>query len=159
MDRRQPADHRVILDRHMARERRDIGHDDAMAERAIMRDVAIGENMIVRAYARDFAVTGRAVNRDIFAKRVPVADFRARDAAFPFQILRLQSNARERKNFISFSQLRVAINNDMRMKFTLLAQRDVFADHAVRPDLAAGAEFRLGMDDCGRMDHFRYRAA
>jgi len=56
---------------------------------------------IVRADARDFAVTGRTVDGDVFAEGVAVADFRARQAALPFQILRLQPDAGERK--ISFS--------------------------------------------------------
>jgi hypothetical protein len=131
------------LDRDVARERRDVGHDDVAAEHAIVRDVAVGEDVIVRADARDFAVARRAVNGDVFAKSVFIADFRARDAAFPFQVLRLQADARERKNFIFFAELRVAVNDDVRMQFAAVAERDVFADDAIRPDFATGRRFAL----------------
>ena len=106
------------------------------AQRAIVRDVAVGQDVIVRADARDLAVAGRAVDGDVFAEGVVVADFRARDAALPFQVLRLQSDAGEGKNFILLAQLRVAVNDDVRMQFAFVAQRDVFADDAIRADLA-----------------------
>ena len=89
MHRRQPANHRMVLDGHVAGERRDVGHDDVAAQRAIVRDVAVGKDVIARADARDFTVAGRAVNGDVFAEGVAVADFGARDAALPFQVLRL----------------------------------------------------------------------
>ena len=127
----------MVLDGHVARERRDVGHDDVAAQRAIVRDVAIGQDVIVRADARDLAVAGRAVNGDVFAEGVAVADFGARDAALPFQVLRLQPDARERKNFILLSEFRVAVNDDVRMKFAPVAERHVFADDAVGADLAS----------------------
>ena len=51
-----------------------------------------------------FAVAGRAVDGDVFAEGVVVADLRARDAALPFQILRLESDAGEGKDFILLAQ-------------------------------------------------------
>ena len=100
MHRRQSADDRVILHRHVAGQRRDVGHDDVVAERDVVRDVAVGQDVIVRADGRDFAVAGGAVDGDVFAKGVVVADLRARDAALPFQVLRFQADAGERENFI-----------------------------------------------------------
>jgi len=72
-------------------------------------------NVIMRTDARRVAVTGGAVNRDVFAKRIMVADFGAGDAALPFQILSLQPDAGERENFISFSQPGVPVNDHVRM--------------------------------------------
>ena len=100
MHRRQPADDRMILDGHMARQRRHVGHDDVVAQRAIVRDVTVGQDGVVRTDARDFAVAGRAVNGDVFAEGVAVADFRAGDAALPFQILGFQPEAGEREDFV-----------------------------------------------------------
>ena len=54
-----------------------------------MRNMAVSKDVIVRPDARDFAVTGRAMNRDIFAECIVAADFRARDTSVPFQVLRL----------------------------------------------------------------------
>jgi hypothetical protein len=38
-----------------------------------------------------------------------------------------------------------------------VTQRDVFADDAVRPDLAFSADLRFGMDDCRRMNHGNFK--
>ena len=65
----------------------------------------------------------------------------ARDAALPFQVLRLQPDAGERKNFIFLAQLRVAVNDHVRMQFAFVAQHDVFADDAIRTDFAARRRF------------------
>jgi hypothetical protein len=115
--------------------------------------------MIVRTDARRVAIAGRAVDGDVFTESIVVADFRARDAAFPFQILRLQPDAGERKNFIFLSQLRMPINDDVRMQFAFFAERNVFADDAVRPDFAAGTDLRLRMNDGGVMNHRLTRRA
>src|SRR6202012_1446689 len=44
-------------------------------------------------------------------------------------------------------------DDDMRMQNTFLAQRDVFADDAIRSDFAIGTNLRLGMNDGGGMNH------
>ena len=49
-----------------------------------MRNVAISKDVVVGTDARDFAVTGRAVDGHVFAECVVVADFRAGNAAVPF---------------------------------------------------------------------------
>ena len=77
---------------------------------------------------------------DVFAEGVVVADLRAGDAALPFQILRLQPDAGEGKNFVLLAQPRVAVNDDVRMQLAARAQRDVLADDAIRPDLAVRAD-------------------
>src|SRR5882724_12277721 len=153
MHRRQSADDRKIFDGHMTGKRRNIRHDDAISERAIMCDVAICENRVVRANARGFSIAGRAVNRDVFAEGVAVADFRARDSAAPFQILRLQPDAREWKNFVFASEFRMAVNDHMRMQFAFVAENHIFANHAIRSDFAIFSNLRFGMNDCSRMKH------
>ena len=85
-------------------------------------------------------------------KGVAVADFRARDAALPFQILRAQADAGERKNFVRPAQLRMAVNDDVRMQFAAVAENHIFTDDAERPDLAIRADLRLGMNDRDRMN-------
>ena len=106
-----------------------------------MRDMAISKNGIMRADARDFTLARRAVNRDIFAKSVSIADFRARDAALPFQVLRLQPDACERKNFIFRSKRRVTVNDNVRMQSAFPAERDVFADDTIWPDFTIVSDF------------------
>ena len=78
---------------------------------------------------------------------------RARQAALPFQVLRLQSDAGEGKNLVAFAQHGVAVNHDVRMQPAIVPQHHVFADDTVRPDDAAGADLGFGVDhgiaDCG----------
>ena len=119
----------------------------------VVRNVAVGQDGVVRTDARDFAVAGRAVNRDVFAERIAIADFRARDAALPLQVLRFQPDAGERENFVLPAQFRVAVNDDVRMQFAAVAERHVFADDAVRANFAICADLRLRMNDGCLMNH------
>ena len=153
MDRRD-ADDRMIFHRDVAGQGCAVRHDDVAADDAIVRDVTVGQNVIMRTDARRVAVTGGAVNGDVFAQRVMVADFGAGDAALPFQILRLQSDAGERKNFISFPQPGVPVNDHVRMQPAIVAERDVLADDAIRPDFTTGTDLRLGVNDGGGMNHW-----
>ena len=91
----------------------------------------------------DFAVAGGAVDGDVFAEGVAVADFRVGHAALPFQVLRLEADAGEREDFIRLAERRVAVNDDVRMQFAVVAEGDVFANDAIRPDFAAGANHAL----------------
>ena len=124
-----------------------------------MRDVAIGENSIVRTDAGRLAVAGGAVDGDVFAEGIAVADVRARHAALPFQVLRFQPDAGEGENFVFLSQLRMAVNHNMRMELAFAAERHVFADNAVRPDVAIVADRALGMDDGGGINCMRSSAS
>ena len=71
--------------------------------------------MIIRADAGGIAITGGAVNGDVLPKRIVIADFGVSDAALPFQVLGLQPDAGERKNFISLAQFGVPVNDDVGM--------------------------------------------
>jgi hypothetical protein len=52
------------------------------------------------------------------------------------------------KNFVALAQRGVAVNDHVGMQPAMIAQRHVFADHAIRPDDAARANARLGMNHC-----------
>ena len=93
------------------------------------------------------------MNRHVFAKRVVAADLRAREAALPFQILRLQSDAGEGENLIVGAQRGMAVEDDVGMELAIIAQRHVLADHTIRPNDAARANPRLRVNHCRRMDH------
>src|ERR1039458_4243836 len=93
------------------------------------------------------------MNRYAFADRVVVTDLRARQAAFPFQILRLKPNAGEGVNLVALAQPRVAVNHDVRKQAAARPQLDVLPDNAVGSDFAAVADSCLGMDGCRRMNH------
>ena len=92
------------------------------------------------------------MNRDALAKDIPVANLRARDAALPLQVLRLQSKACGGENFIPLPQSRVTVNDDVRMKLVAVTENNVLTEDTVRADLATAADLRLGMDDGRGMD-------
>ena len=64
----------------MSRERADIGHDDVIAEGHVVRDVAVREQIIMRADRGEFAVAGGAVDGDVFAEGVFITDDRFGEA-------------------------------------------------------------------------------
>jgi hypothetical protein len=109
--------------------------------------------MIVGTDLRHFAVAGRAVDGNAFTKCIFIADFGSGQAALPFQVLRLESNAREREKFVAASDSSMAIDDHMWMQSATRAQNDVLADDTIGPDLAVYANLRLGMYDRRRMDH------
>src|SRR5437016_3454777 len=96
------------------------------------------------------------MNGHMFAESIVLADFRASDSAAPFHVLGFQSEADERKNFVASAQGSVAVNDDVRVKPTIVTEHNMLADDAARADLAIPADLRFGMNDCGRMDHRIY---
>ena len=63
------------------------------------------------------------------------------------QILRLQPDARKRKNLIPLPQLRVPVNHHVRMQLAPRPQLHVLADHTIWPNLTPIAHTRLRMND------------
>ena len=118
-----------------------------VAQPHVMRDMRVGENVIVRPHRRHLPVARRAVNGHVFAERVVIAYLRPRQATLPFQVLGLESDAGERKDVIAFPQPRVAINHHVRVKAAGRPQLHVLSDDAIRPYLAAGANLRVRMDN------------
>lgn len=157
VDRREAANDGVVFDHHMTGERRDVRHDHVISERDIMRDVAVGENVIARANGRVFAIGSAAVDCHVLAKGVVVANLRVSRAAFPFQVLRFQANAREGKNLIAAAECRVAVDHHVRMQLAVVAEFHVLADDAIRPNMARRRDLRLRMNNGGGMNHLRRR--
>ena len=76
-----PADVDVILDHHVAGQRRLAAHHEVIADDAVMRDVAVGEDDVVVAEHGEIAVLRGKVHGDVLAKHVAVADAQAGIAA------------------------------------------------------------------------------
>src|ERR1017187_8162596 len=93
------------------------------------------------------------MNGDAFTKHIAVADLQSRDAAFPFQVLRLLADAGEREDFVFLAELGVAVNDDMRMKQAIIPECDVSTDDAIRADFAARTDLGFGMNDGRCVDH------
>ena len=89
-------------------------------------------------------VARRAVDRNAFAECIVVADFRPREAALPFQVLRFESDTGEGKNLVLAAQTGMSINNHVRMQPATLPQFDVLADDTIRANLAIRADASVG---------------
>jgi len=137
----------MVLHDHMAGQGGITRHDDVIAQQAVVGDVRVGEQQVVRAEDGRVAIIRRAMDGHPFAENVPVADLQPRDAAFPLQVLGLLAEGGEREDFIFPAEFRVAVQDDMGMQFAAVAQGDVFADDAVRPDFAIGTNLCLRMND------------
>ena len=152
MHGRQSADHNVIFDGDVTGQSCDVGHDDLIAQGDVVRDVAIGEDIIARTHSCDLTVARGAVDRYIFAEGVVVADFRAGRSPLPFQVLCFQPKTGEGKYLVPPPEGGVSVNDHVGMQPATGTQRDMFADDAIRSDLTVIADSRLGMNDRGRMD-------
>jgi len=146
------TDDRMILNRDMAGDPRHRDHD-VVAHDDIVSDMAAAQDCVVRADPGHFAVAGRTVDGDSLPDGVEIPDLSSREAAFPFEVLRLQADRRERIDFVAATESGVAINYDMRMDAATVTQDDVLANHAIRPNLAISADFCFGMNDRRRMNH------
>jgi hypothetical protein len=76
-----------------------------------------------------------------------VAYLRPRHASLPFQVLRFKSDARKGKNLIALAQHRMPVNHHMRMQPAIPPQRHILPNDTKRPNDAALANLRLGMND------------
>ena len=104
------------------------------AQGDVVRDVAIGQDVVVRTNGRDFAVARGAVDGDVFPKSIVAADLGAGHAALPFQVLGFQADAGKGKNLIVRAQRGMAVNDHMGMQPATPAQGHMFADDAIRSD-------------------------
>ena len=134
MHRRQAGNDGVIFDSDVPGEADGIGEDDVVAELAVMRDVRVAEQQIVRADARRQILMGAAMDRGVLAEDVVIADFEPGRLAEVFEILGFPTDGCEGEKLVAAPEFRVSFEHDMRMQDTLVAQLHIRADHAEGAD-------------------------
>ena len=145
---------RAVMHRHMAAEQRAVRDDDVVAQLAIVADMAIRHQKIVRADDRFPVRFGRAMHRDVFAENIVVADAQPRRFALVFQILRRVADDAAgvklivRADFCFARQINMRPDNAMRAKF------HARVNHGIRPDLDRRVQLRFRMDDGGLDESF-----
>src|SRR5439155_16756301 len=144
VDRCQATNHCVILHHNMSSQSSDIGHDDVVTKSHVMRDVGVSEDVIVRTDCRTLAISGGAVDRDVLAESVAIADPRPRNPPLPLQILRFEANAGEWKDLIVATEGDVAINNDVRVKLASFTEDHMFTNHTIGTNITIGTDSRFG---------------
>src|SRR5712692_2699102 len=129
-----------------------VRHDDVIAQRDVVRHMAVSQHQVVRTDARSLAVASGAMNGHAFPKSVVVADLRAGAAALPFQVLGLEPDAGKRKDLILNTETGASVDDHVGMQMAAGSENNLGADHTVRPNQTARADFRFGMDDGGGVD-------
>ena len=74
VDAKTTADHSAIFNDHVASHLDRIGHHDAIAQFAVMAEMAIGHQEIAVADAGALPFVGGAVDRDALPNRIAIAD-------------------------------------------------------------------------------------
>src|SRR6266513_6205937 len=143
----QPANDGVIAHLHVASQRAVVRKNNSISNRAIVRDMAVGEKRATVADAR-FPFARRATaDCDEFAERVFIADFKVSRFALIFQVLRLLTNRAGGVKFIPRTGAHRSAKRDM------LLQPTIRAEHHVRTYYAIGTGDRSGADLCARIDN------
>ena len=125
----------------------------SVADVAVVRDVRVGHEEVVRADRRDAAAADRAaVDGDELAEDVVVADAQLGPLALELQVLRLGADRRLSEEAIALADGRGAFDAHVRADDRAGADGDVRADDRVRPDADVGRERGIAADDCGFCD-------
>ena len=112
----------MVLDRHMTGQCRGIGHDDVVAEKAVVRNVRADHQEIVISDAGMSATAfSSAVNIDVFAKCVVGTDRQKGFFAAVLEILRLDTDHAEGKEAVVAADRRRALNDDVRVQHAAVA--------------------------------------
>ena len=139
----------------VAAEGRAVGDHVAIADAAIVRDMAVHHQEIVIAHPGHHAAAGRArVEGNIFANGIALADDQFARLAAILEILGRRADGGEGKHHVAFAERGAALDRRVRMDFAALADSHARADHAVRTDLHLAVQLSAGIDDRGRVDAF-----
>ncbi|MEY9148080.1 hypothetical protein ABIF00_006064 [Bradyrhizobium elkanii] len=154
MHRRQAADIDEVADLAVAAERRRRREDHAIADHAVMADMAVVHEEAAIADAGEPAALDRAdVHRHALADGAGFADFEAGRLAAIAEILRRPAERRERRDDAAGADPGMPADRDMRDQLAVLAKHDIGADDAVRTDLGAGPDHSAIGNPRSRVDH------
>ena len=144
---------RTIKNRDVTREQNAVGKDDAVVDVRIMADMNIRHDEVVRADDGFSVGLGGAMNGDVFAKDIVVADAGARGRAVVLQILRRITDDAARVELILGSDSQQAREINMRPDDAASAEFHASVNDRIRPDLHGRIELCFRRNDCGRMNH------
>lgn len=151
----ETGDDDVVSDVDVAGEHGGVGQDVVVAELAIVGDVGVGEEEVVVPDGGGLAGAGGAVEGDVFAEDVVVADDQAGGFAGVFQVLAFDADGGEGEKFVPRSDGRAAVDDDVGVQLAIGSEGDSGFDDAKRADVAGGVDFGFRGDDGGGVDHGR----
>lgn len=153
VDQAVAGNERPILDRHMPAEHRAVGDQDVIAQARVVAHMAVRHQKIIRADHGVLLHFAGAMNRDVLAKNIVVADHQPRRAALVFQILRRVAHHAAGVEMVARPDARVPGQMHERPYHATRAERHRPVNHGMRPDRGRGIDLRSGMNDGGRMNH------
>ena len=153
MENAVPAKESAVVHRDVAAEQAIVRDNDVVADRAVVPEMRAGHEKIIVAEASR-GIRGRsAMNRDVLADEVAVADLhRTLRALLETQILRRAANDCAVSNLVRRAQPDCAFNHDMRLHDRVRANFHLRPDQGIRSDLDVLAEAGAGIDDRSRSE-------
>ena len=143
------AENGVIAYLAMAGEHDVIGEDNVVADLAVMRHMRVGEEgAFVADDCLQAAGLGAGVHGDALADQAVVADGEDGTLTVIFEILRLVADGGEGEDAAARANRRAPGDDSVRDQFDALAQSNLRADMAKRPDAHAGGQLRAVLDNC-----------
>src|SRR5258708_32754385 len=138
----------------MAAERRTVGHDDTVAQPAVVRDVGIGHEQVVVADPRDaLVVSGAAIDGAALPEHVPLADLQPRRLTLVFLVLRRVTDRGELEELVVGTDRRQAGDDHVRTDAGTRPDAHARSDDREGADLDVGGELGLRRDYRVRVDH------
>jgi len=135
MDARHAPDDGIILDMDMSGKVRRIGHDDVVAELAIVGDMAIRHDEIAVAdHGHADVRRCRAIDRNVFTDRIELAEDDLCDFALVLQVLGFAADRCKLVDAAAFADVGVFLNHCMG------------ADDAILPDVHERPHIGIGTD-------------
>ena len=135
-----PGEQRAVCDRH------------AVADAAVVRDVAVRHQHVVVADARGSAFGAAAMDRHAFANDVALADVEPAHALAKLRVLRLAAEHDVFVNLVGAAHARIAAYDGVGVDLARVADHRVGVDDRVRADADVRAELSARIDDCGGMN-------
>src|SRR5215469_7057171 len=141
----------MLLNQHVTRERAVVREDHIVFDHTVMSNMAIRQEIPTVTHSSDRANRSRPINCDKFSETVCFADFQICRLPLIFQILRLLPDRTTGVKPVSSSDLYRSAYRDVVLQPTTGSDGHLPPDHAVRANNGIRTNFRIRINDRGRM--------
>src|SRR5215467_5249111 len=148
VDAGQPTDYRMVANGDVSGQAGRIGHDQIVAQTAIVCHMAIGHEKVLVADRRHPAARlCPPIDGHVLPEHVVVSYDHLCRLPLVAEVLGRATDRHKRIQFASFADTRPAFDRHVREQPRPLPNRDVLSHHAKRPYRYVGGELRLRMDN------------
>jgi hypothetical protein len=153
MNPRKPADDGEVLNVDVSGKVCRVGHDDVIAQLAVMGDMAVRHQQVVIADDGDADVgAGRPINRNVFPDRVMIADNDPRLLASELEILGGAAERCELRDSAFLTDIGMGFDDYVGADTGIFPDRYIGTDNRIRPDFNPFGERGAGGDNRGGVD-------